>query len=56
MVFANGLCWEGQWHNGVMNGHGKLTKENEVVYEGDWEHGRLVKNEKSEWVQLPGNH
>ncbi len=56
MIYANGLCWEGLWTDGFMNGPGKVTKENEVMYEGEWKHGKRVVNAKSEWVPLPGNH
>lgn len=35
-VYADGKVYEGNWRNGVREGHGRLVHTNGATYTGDW--------------------
>ncbi len=41
MIYANGLCFEGLWTNGFMNGEGKFTWSDGKEKIGIWKNGKL---------------
>ena len=39
--YTNGDVYEGQWHNDLKEGKGKMIRVNGEVYEGDWKNGKM---------------
>ena len=35
-TFGAGCVYEGEFHNDMLNGHGKMIQPKKMVYEGQW--------------------
>jgi hypothetical protein len=41
MIYATGAVYEGEWHQGLKHGVGKMVYANGDVYDGQWEGGNM---------------